>query len=84
MTAGGQEIEIKRRSDGIRYVQPYLGRSRVTGRMIRPYKSFPASMTDEEVEEAVWLINNRPRKVLGWRLPSEVMRDVLAEGAMTA
>lgn len=41
-------------------------------------------VTDEEVEEAVWLINNRPRKVLGWRLPSEVMRDVLAEGAMTA
>ena len=41
-------------------------------------------VTDEEVEEAVWLINNRPRKVLGWRFPSEVMRDVLAEGAMTA
>lgn len=41
-------------------------------------------VTDEEVEEAVWLINNRPRKVLGWRFPSEVIRDVLAEGAMTA
>lgn len=40
-------------------------------------------VTDEEVEEAVWLINNRPRKVLGWRFPSEVIRDVLAEGAMT-
>lgn len=51
------EVKIKRQPDGTRYVQPYLGRSKVTGRMIRPYKSFPPEMTDEEVEEAArrWL-----------------------------
>lgn len=51
------EVRIKRRQDGTRYVQPYLGRSKVTGRAIRPYRSFPDDMTDEEVEEAArrWL-----------------------------
>lgn len=41
----------------MRYVQPYLGRSKVTGRAIRPYKSFPADMSDREVEDAArrWL-----------------------------
>lgn len=50
-------LEIKRRPDGRRYVQPYLGRSKVTGRAIRPYRSFPDDMTDAEVEEAArrWL-----------------------------
>ena len=41
-------------------------------------------LTDEEVARAQWLLNNRPRKVLGWKFPSEVMQEVLAEGAMTA
>ena len=51
------EVKIKRRPDGTRYVQPYLGRSKVTGRAIRPYKSFPDDMTDEQVEDAArrWL-----------------------------
>ena len=54
----GQQIAIKRLPDGTRYVQPYLGVSKVTGRQIRPYKSFPADMTDEEVMEAAreWLV----------------------------
>ena len=39
-------------------------------------------VTDEEVARAQWLLNNRPRKVLGWKFPSEVMQEVLAEGAM--
>lgn len=54
---GLPEVQIKRRPDGTRYVQPYLGRSRVTGRAIRPYRSFPDDMTDEEVEDAArrWL-----------------------------
>lgn len=43
-----------------------------------------SEVTDEEVERAQWLLNNRPRKVLGWRMPAEVMQEVLAEGAMTA
>lgn len=53
----GQQIVIKRDADGKRYVQPYLGVSKVTGRAIRPYKSFPDSMSDDEVMEAAraWL-----------------------------
>ncbi len=43
-----------------------------------------SEVTDEEVERAQWLLNNRPRKVLGWKFPSEVFQEVLAEGAMTA
>lgn len=41
-------------------------------------------VTDEEVARAQWLLNNRPRKVLGWKMPAEVMQEVLAEGAMAA
>ena len=41
-------------------------------------------VTDEEVAEAQWLLNNRPRKVLGWRFPSEAMMEVLEEGALIA
>ena len=53
-----QQIVIKRDADGKRYVQPYLGVSKVTGRAIRPRKSFESSMTDEEVMEAAreWLV----------------------------
>lgn len=43
-------VRVKRHADGTRYVQPYLGTNPVTGRRIRPYRSFPAEMTDEEVE----------------------------------
>lgn len=51
------EVRVKRHPDGTRYVQPYLGTNPVTGRRIRPYRSFPASMTDEEVEREAkrWL-----------------------------
>lgn len=41
-------------------------------------------VTDEEVAYAQWLLNNRPRKVLDWKFTSEVMQEVLAEGAMIA
>ena len=41
-------------------------------------------VTDEEVARAQWLLNNRPRKVLDWKFPAEVMQEVLAEGAMIA
>ena len=42
-----------------------------------------ADTTDDEVADAQWLLNNRPRKVLGWKFPSEVYMEVLAEGATT-
>ena len=41
-------------------------------------------VTDEEVAHVQWLLNNRPRKVLGWKFPAEVMQEVLVEGAMAA
>lgn len=58
-----------------------------TNRFIREF--FPkgtrfTEVTDEEVARAQWLLNNRPRKVLGWKFPSEVMQEVLAEGATIA
>lgn len=34
-----------------------------------------ASVTDEQLAEAVWLINNRPRKCLGWRSAHEAFMD---------
>ena len=43
-----------------------------------------SEVTDEEVARAQWLLNNRPRKVLDWKLPAEVMQEVLAEGATIA
>lgn len=42
-----------------------------------------SEVTDEEVARAQWLLNNRPRKVLDWKFPAEVMQQVLADGAMT-
>lgn len=55
--------------------------------LIREY--FPkgtklTEVTDEEVSRAQWLLNNRPRKVLGWKFPSEAMAEVLNEGAAIA
>lgn len=55
--------------------------------LIREY--FPkgtkfSKVTDEEVSRAQWLLNNRPRGVLNWKFPAEVMQEVLAEGAMIA
>lgn len=43
-----------------------------------------SEVTDEEVAYAQRLLNNRPRKVLGWKKPAEAMQEVLVEGAMTA
>ena len=43
-----------------------------------------SEVTDEEVELAQRLLNGRPRKVLGWKTPAEVMQEVLSEGATIA
>ena len=60
-------IRVKRDSSGRRYVQPYLGTNKVTGRRIRPYRSFPDSMSDEEVEEEArrWVAEQRAALSLG-------------------
>ncbi len=49
---GVTTIKVRRKADGTRYVQLYLGTSRVTGRAVRPYREFPDAATDAEAEEA--------------------------------
>ena len=36
-----------------------------------------SKVTDEEVQHAVELINDRPRKVLGYRTANEVFKEML-------
>lgn len=50
-------LELKREADGTRYVRPYLGTNAVTGRPLRPYRSFPDDLTDDECMEQArrWL-----------------------------
>ena len=43
-----------------------------------------SEVADGEVAHVQWLLNNRPRKVLGWRFPAEVIQEVLSEGATIA
>lgn len=47
---------LKRARDGVLYCRPYLGTDRVTGRPMRPYRSFPG-MSEAEAQEAAdaWL-----------------------------
>lgn len=54
MTEAGPapEVRVRRKHDGTRYVQLYLGRDRVTGRAMRPYREFPDARTDAECEAA--------------------------------
>lgn len=33
-------------------------------------------LTQTELDEFVWVINNRPRKVLGWATPAEVFQEL--------
>lgn len=40
--------DVRRREDGTYYVRPYLGTNAVTGKPLRPYKSFPEASTPEE------------------------------------
>ena len=45
------EITLRHTSDGTPYVRPYLGRSPITGKQVRPYREFPG-MTDAEALRA--------------------------------
>lgn len=76
------KAEVRTKPDGTRYVQPYLGRSKVTGRAIRPYKSFPASMTDAEVEDAAarWLARVGAATQLGTSCRLGELLDVYVDG----
>lgn len=41
------------------------------------------TVTDEEVAEAEYLLNIRPRKTLGWAEPGMMMNDLLAVATTT-
>lgn len=71
-------VRVKRKPGGRRYVQPYLGTNPVTKRRIRPYRSFPDSMSDEEVEAETkrWLAEQRAALNLGSSLR---LGDVLSQ-----
>jgi IS30 family transposase len=39
-----------------------------------------ATVPEEELQDVVWEINNRPRKILGYKTAEEVYSDLLARG----
>lgn len=39
-----------------------------------------ADLSQAELDEYVWEINNRPRRVLGWATPAEVFQELCSEG----
>lgn len=45
-------VRVRRRSDGRWLARPYLGTDRVTGRQIRPQRTWPASWEEERAQEA--------------------------------
>ena len=61
------DIEIKRHADGTRYVRPYLGTNRLTGKPIRPYHRFPDAKTDDEALDMAraWLAEVAPAADVG-------------------
>jgi len=40
-------------------------------------------VTQEELDEYITEINNRPRKVLGWLTPAEGFQELCSKGAIT-
>ena len=42
------ELSVKQHDDGTWYARPYLGKNKVTGKPIRPYKRFPEASCEEE------------------------------------
>ena len=69
---------------GTYFADPYSAWQRGTGEyhngLLRRY--FPkgtdfSQVTQEELDEVVWEINNRPRKVLKYKTPQEVFNQLL-------
>ncbi len=60
MTAGSYKVQ--RDSQGRWVCRPYLGTDRVTGRRVRPYRSWPAELTREQAQAACneWLSEIAP------------------------
>lgn len=47
-----EDVRLLHAPDGTPYVRPYLGRSPVTGKVVRPYKEFPGMSDDEALAAA--------------------------------
>lgn len=62
-----EDPRIRRKADGTRYVQLYLGTDPVTGKRVRPYHSFPDYMSDAEAtaEAKRWAAEMRAAYGLG-------------------
>jgi IS30 family transposase len=78
-----KEPEIIERTTGAKvyYANPYhsweRGTNENTNGLLRyffPKKSSFATLTQEELDEAVQLINTRPRKRLNWRTPEQMFK----------
>ncbi len=57
-----ESARVRRDYDGRWVCRPYLGTDRVTGRRVRPYHCWPASLTEEEAQRAcdAWLATIAP------------------------
>lgn len=66
-------VHVRRHPNGRRYVRIYVGTNPVNGRQIRPYRSFPDDMTDEEVEAEArtWAAQQRA----AWRYGTAMRLD---------
>lgn len=67
------------------WCRPYLGRDRVTGRPIRPYRSFPGSMGRDEAQRAAdaWLAEVAPSAGSGsGRALIDMLMNYLDRGAV--
>ncbi len=51
-----KDLILKRGPDGKWYTRPYLGKNAITGKPLRPYKSFPAALDEAEArrEAEAW------------------------------
>lgn len=80
-TFSGHELTERKTGIDIYFANPYHSWERGTNenangllRQFFPKKSLFANITQEEIDEACGLINNRPRKRLNYLTPNEVFR----------
>ena len=51
-TSSERRAVVQRGEDGRWFARPYMGTARVTGRRIRPYRSWDAELTREQPKDA--------------------------------
>lgn len=79
--------DIRRNRDGVFYVQKYLEKNPVTGKVRRPYRSFPEASTPEEalaMAKAWWAEVTRPLLVSALNAHIDAKRSMGEISAKTA